>query len=180
MLRGQARRGGDGGRNIHWHGQIGRARQAEPATIDTGEAPQGVVLAPEAPLEEVVEVAEAPGDEAEAGDAEEGVEDLGVDLDPDAARGVEVVAVFDAVQVRRVAHVFAAAADEQQEEHAAPGDDVEAVDGDQEAERRDEEFPKAFEADERRFAPGVFRGELVAVWVDAFGIGALGWRRGGG
>lgn len=138
------------------------------------------MLASETPLEQVVKIAEAPGDEPEAGDAEQGVEDLGVDFDPDAARGVEVVAVFDAVQVLRVAHVFAAAADEQQEEHAAPGDHVEAVKGDQEAERRDEEFPKAFETDEGRFAPGVFWGELVAVWVDAFCIWALGWRRGGG
>lgn len=178
---------------MYGYGQIGGAGQTEPATVDAGEAAQGVVLAPETPLEEVVEIAETPGDEAEAGDAEQGVEDLGVDLDPDAARGVEVVAVFDAVKAFRVAHIFAAAADQQQEEHAAPGDDVEAVDGDQEAERGDEEFPEAFEADEGCFAPGVFRGEFVAVgvdsfgvgvdsfgvWVDSFGVGALGWRRGG-
>ena len=62
-------------------------------------------------MEEVVEVAEAPGDEAEAGDAEEGVEDLGVDFDPDTAGGVEVAAVFLAVGTGRVAHELFAAAD---------------------------------------------------------------------
>ena len=88
------------------------------------------MLTPDAPLQEVVQIAESPGDEAEAGDAEEGVEDLGVDFDPDAAWGVEIVAVFDAVQMFGVAHVLTAAADKEKEQHPTPGDDVEAVDGD--------------------------------------------------
>ena len=78
-------------------------------------------------MEEVVEVAEAPGNEAEAGNAEEGVEDLRVDFDPDAARGIDIVAVFLAVGTGRVAHEFFAAADQEEEEHATPGDYVEAV-----------------------------------------------------
>ena len=60
----------------------------------------------DAELQEVVKVSETPGDEAEASDAEKGIQDLGIDFDPDAARGVEVVAVFDAVQIGGVAHVL--------------------------------------------------------------------------
>ena len=64
------------------------------------------------------------------GGGEKGVKDLRVYFDPDAPRRVEVVAVFNAMEAFRVAHVLAAAADEKEEEHAAPGDDVEAIDGD--------------------------------------------------
>ena len=85
--------------------------KAEPGAVDTAEASESVDIAAKAELEEVVEVAEAPGDEAEAGDAEEGVEDLRVDFDPDAARGLEIVAVFLTVGSGRVAHEFFAAAD---------------------------------------------------------------------
>ena len=48
----------------------------------------------DAEFHQVVEVAEAPGYEAEACDAEQGIEDLRVDFDPDAAGGVDVVAFF--------------------------------------------------------------------------------------
>lgn len=87
------------------------AWEAEPGAVDTAEASESVDVAAEAELEEVVEVAEAPGDEAEAGDAEEGVEDLRVDFDPDAAGGVDVVALFFAVGAGWVAHELFAAAD---------------------------------------------------------------------
>lgn len=42
-------------------------------------------------------------------------------------------------------------ADEDQEEHAAPGDDVEAVDGDEEAEGREDEFEEGVEPDAEGF-----------------------------
>ena len=125
-------------------------------------------------LEEVIQVAETPGDKAEAGDAEKSVEDLGVDLDPDAARRIEIVAVFDAVQVGGVAHVLAAAADEEQKQHPAPGDDVEPVKNHKEAEGCYGEFPEAFEGDDCGFAPGMFGREFVAIGVDAFGVGTYG------
>lgn len=89
------------------------------------EAHERGLLPSHAPLEQEVEVAEAPWDEAEAGDAEEGVEDLRVDLDPDAARGVYGVAAGLAHCGRGV--------DEEEEQHAAPGDYVEHVDCDAEA-----------------------------------------------
>lgn len=104
------------------------AGQAKPAVVDTGEAAEAVLVLGDAEFEQVVEIAEAPGDEAEAGDAEEGVEDLRVDLDPDAARRVDVVAGGVAHGGRGVA--------EEEEEHAAPGYHVEAVDYHEEAERR--------------------------------------------
>ena len=136
------------------------------------------MLTPDAPLQEVVQVAEAPGDEAEAGDAEESIKDLGVDFDPDAARRVEIVAVFDAVQAFGVAHILTAAADKEQEQHPTPGNNVETVDGDQKTEGRDEKLPKPFEANEGGFAPGVLWREFVAVGVDAVCVRPLCWRRG--
>jgi len=60
-----------------------------------------------------VEIAEAPGCEAEARDAEEGVEDLAVDFEPDFAGAVVVVAAGVAHGGRGV--------EEQEEEHCAPG-----------------------------------------------------------
>ena len=124
-------------------------------------------------MEEVVEVAEAPGNETEAGDAEEGVEDLGVNFDPDAAWGIDIVAFFLAVGTRRVAHEFFAAADQEEEEHATPGDHVEAVNDNKKAEGGDGEAPEGFEADEGGFAPGVFWGKFVAGRVDTIFVGAL-------
>lgn len=79
-----------------------------------------IAVPEEAPLEEKVEIAETPRDEAEAGDAEKRVKDLRVDFDPDGAGGEVVVA-------GGVAHGGGGAAEEE-EEHAAPGDDVEHVD----------------------------------------------------
>lgn len=106
---------------------------------------------------EPVEVAEAPGGEAEAGDAEEGVEDLRVDFHPDAAGGLDVVA-------GRRAHCGGGVAEEE-EEHAAPGDDVEAVEGDEEAREREEPRPEGFEADDGGGRPGEFGRGDVSVGV---------------
>lgn len=75
---------------------------------------------PHTPLEQEPQIPEAPRDEPEPGDAEERVEDLRIDFDPDAAGGVDVVAGGDA-------HCGGGVAEEE-EEHAAPGDDVEHVD----------------------------------------------------
>jgi len=152
------------------------ARQAKPGAVKSGEAAEGVGPVEGAEAQQVVGVAEAPGDEAEAGDAEESVEDLRVDLDPDAAGGVDGVAGWVAHGRRGV--------DEEQEEHAAPGDDVQAVDHHEEAERGQEEFPEGFEPDDGGFAPGFLGGWVVAVGVvavfvgdDWFGVG--GWGGGG-
>ena len=61
--------------------------------------------------QEIVEVAKAPGDEAQTSDAEERVEDLRVDLKPDASRGIQVLAVFDPMKTFGIAHILIAAAD---------------------------------------------------------------------
>ena len=62
------------------------------------------MLFPDAELEEIVEVSEAPGNETEACDAEKGVQDLRIDFDPNAPGGVDIVAVFTLIVVRAVAH----------------------------------------------------------------------------
>lgn len=160
--------GGDGdGRVVFVH--VGGARggrellgagQAEPALVDTGEASDtdlGAVLSADAPPGPPVEIAEAPRGQAEAGDAEEGVEDLRVDLDPDAARGLEVIAGRGAHGRRSIA--------QQQEQHSTPGDNIEAVEGDEEAGGGKEPFPEAFEADDGGLLPGNFGRRDITVGV---------------
>lgn len=80
-----------------------------------------------------------------------------------------MVAVLTLVEVRVVAHRRRSVTKEQ-EEHATPSNDVEAVDDDEKAERGDSEFAKGFEADDRGFTPGMFRWERVPVWVYAFSV----------
>lgn len=60
--------------------------------------------------------------------------------------------------------------EEEQEEHAAPGDDVEAVEGDEEAGGREEPFPEGSEANERGCRPGEFGGWGVAVGIGGEGV----------
>ena len=146
--------------------------------MDAGELAEGVLLFEDAELEQVIQVSEAPGDKAEARDAEQRVEDLRVDFDPDASGRVDVVAVFFAVQVVRIAHGGSGIAEEE-EEHAAPRYDVEAVDHNTEAERGEGEFPEGFEADDGGLARGVFGRVFVAIGVDAVGVGAKGGFGGG-
>lgn len=97
---------------------------------------------------------------------------MGVDLDPDTAGGVDVVAVFLAMRAGGVAHKLLAAADEEQEEHATPGDYVEAVEDDEEAEGCEGEFPEGFKTDFGGFAPGVFWRKFVAIRIHAFFVWA--------
>ena len=66
-----------------------------------------------------VEVAEAPGRETEAGHAEQSVENLTADLQPDLVLAVVVVAVVD-LCATDVAH-GGGGFKEQEEEHCAPG-----------------------------------------------------------
>ena len=72
-----------------------------------------------------VEISKTPWDQAKPSDAEKGVEDLGVDLDPYAPRRVDVVAVWSAHGRSSIA--------EKQEQHATPGHHVKAVYGDAES-----------------------------------------------
>lgn len=98
----------------------------------------GLILSPPI-LQQVVQIPEAPWDEPQPSDAEQGVEDLRVDLEPFLRGAVDVAAAW-------VAH-GRGGADQDEEEHAAPGDDVEAVDGDEEAEGRNDEFAECFQSD---------------------------------
>lgn len=108
-------------------------------------------------LQQVVQIPEAPRNKAQASDAEQGVEDLRVDLEPFLGGAIDVAAAW-------VAH-GGRGADEDQEEHTAPGNDVEAVEGDEEAEGRDDEFAECFEADLGGFPGAVFGRELIAIGI---------------
>ncbi len=70
------------------------------------QALESLVLPEHAVLQQVVEVTKPPGDEPKTRDAEERIEDLGVDFHPYSPRGVDVVAVVDllAVWSVKVAH----------------------------------------------------------------------------
>lgn len=50
--------------------------------MNSCQSAQSVLFLLDAKLEQVVEIAESPGDKAEARDAEQGVQDLRIDLDP--------------------------------------------------------------------------------------------------
>ena len=76
-----------------------------------------------------------------------------------------MIAVFNPARARRETHVFVAAADEEEEEHAAPGDNVEAVEHNEEPEGGESEFPEAFQTDQGSFTPGMFWWEFVAIRV---------------
>lgn len=139
------------------------AGESDPASIEAGEAAQAVhfllvpvfLLGAQAPAQQEVHVARAPGEQAEARHAEERIEDLAVDLEPDGARAVDVLAVPHVLAVADgcPAH-FGGGAAEDEEEHATPCYDVEAVDCPEEAEGCDEPSPECLEPYGPGFCPG--------------------------
>lgn len=68
-----------------------RARETKPTSVVAREPAEIVILLENAPLDQVVEVAEAPGDQAEPSNAEQGIQDLAIDFDPDFAGAVIIV-----------------------------------------------------------------------------------------
>ena len=102
------------------------------------------MLASDAPLKQIIEITETPRDKAKSSNTEKRIEDLRVDLDPYTARRVEIITVFDAMQVFRVAHELAAASDEQKEKHATPCNNIKAIDNNEKTEWCDEKFPEGF------------------------------------
>lgn len=141
--------------------------------MDTTQFAKAGLLVQETVLEEVEEVAETPRNEPEACDTEEGIEDLGVDLNPNATRRPQVITVFYAVQTFGVAHVLATAANEEQEEHATPCYNIEAVNDDEEAQGGDGVFTEGCEANADSFFSGVFWWELIAIGIHSVGVGTL-------
>lgn len=89
------------------------------------QAGQRVCAPADAPPQQEPQVPEAPRYQPEAGHAEERVQDLRVDFEPDEARRV-------ARGAGRRAHCGRGIA-EQEEQHAAPADDVEHVERGEEA-----------------------------------------------
>lgn len=74
------------------HVQFLGSGKAIPAPIVARQPAPGVIVLEPSPLEEIVQVSEPPGDQSEARHAEEAVEDLTGNLNPDFASTVVVVA----------------------------------------------------------------------------------------
>ena len=125
--------------------------------MDASQAAETVgVLAP-APLKQIIEVAEAPRDQSQSRNAEQGVENLRVDFQPFlSSTGVVVVGWVG----QRWGSVT-----QDEEKHATPRNNVQAVDGDEESGGGQEELP---EADETNLGGVPFRvlwGELIAIGI---------------
>lgn len=138
------------------------------------------LLVQETVLKKVEKVTKTPRNEPKACDTEEGIEDLGVDLKPNAAGGPQVITVLYAVKTFGVAHVFVTTANQEQEEHATPCHHVQTVHDDEEAQGSDGVFTEAFEANADGFFSGVLWWKFIAIGINPGGIGALiGGQRGG-
>lgn len=139
--------------------QLVRTGQTEPAPIVACQATEVVVLSEDAPLDQVVEVAEPPWNQPETCNAEQGIQNLTVDLDPDLPSAVVVIAAGMAHRGSGV--------ENDEEDHRAPGYHIEAVYCKYEAEGGQKESPEGLEADQGRLPPGMLRGKSVAVRVCA-------------
>ncbi len=112
--------GGDGGDGVTAEDfEAGAARESEPSTMDACQPAQSVIVIEDPPFQQIIEIAESPWNETETGDAEQRVEDLRGNFHPDPTRRVDVVAGGPT-------HCRCGVAEEE-EEHTAPGDDVETV-----------------------------------------------------
>jgi len=100
-------------------------RQTKPVLVDLHKLHQPTLLPEQPPFYEVIKITEPPWHEAETSDAEECVEDLTINFDPDAAWAVDVVTVWATHGWRGVA--------EQEEQHPTPGDDIKHVYCDEES-----------------------------------------------
>jgi len=92
---------------------------------------------PAPPNQEPIQIPEPPGYESEGGEAEEGIEDLRINLYPSAARREEGIAGGSAHGGSGV--------EQQKKDHSAPGDHVEHVDGYQESLWREQPFAHSLE-----------------------------------
>lgn len=72
--------------------QVLRARKSEPASVDAGESPESHLVLLDTELHQIIQIPESPRDSAETRNAEQGIQDLRVDLNPYPTRGVDVVA----------------------------------------------------------------------------------------
>ncbi|KAH0553132.1 hypothetical protein GP486_006683, partial [Trichoglossum hirsutum] len=138
--------------------------QPKPRPVDPGQPPQRFFPLPNPPPQQKPAIPKPPWYQPKARNAKKGIQYLRIDLDPFAAWGVDVVASGPA-------HCRGSV-DEQEEEHSAPGNHVEAVDSYEEAEWSDEEFPEGFQDDDGCFGPGVLGGRDVVVGVSGVDAGA--------
>lgn len=124
---------------------------------ESSDADQLLLGISKSPVCPPVKIAEPPRGKPKASDAEECVENLRVDFDPDSSRRINIVA-------GRCAHCWGSVAKEE-EEHASPCDDVEAVDCDQEARNGQKPLPEAFQSNDERLLPWQFGRWYVAICV---------------
>lgn len=149
-------------RRVRLLGQLVRAGETKPTAVYASKASQANVPArrpADSPPCPPVDVSETPWSQSKARHAEEGIEDLRVVLDPLPARGVDVIAGWYAHGWRSVA--------KEEKEHAAPGDNVESVQGDEEARRLDDPLAEALETDGEGSRPWQFWGWKIAIGVSA-------------
>lgn len=137
-----------------------RTLETVPPAVDAGQA-SNTSLPPlhstKSPPSPPVQVAKSPRSEAKASDAEQGVENLRIHLDPFPSRRIDVVA-------GRFTHCRRSIAEEQ-EEHAAPGDNVETIDGDEESGGGKVPFPERFQSYGGSSCPGNLWGWDIAIGI---------------
>lgn len=68
-----------------------RTGESEPGSINPSQSPESEYIFADSVLEEIVQIAEAPWDGTETCNAEEGIEDLGINFDPDTSGRVDIV-----------------------------------------------------------------------------------------
>jgi len=129
-----------------------------------GKPTEVIVLLEHTPLHEVVEVAESPGNEPESSDAEQSIQNLTVNLNPDLASTRVVIA-------GGMAHC-GSSVEEDEEDHGTPTYHIETVDGDKKAKRCQKELPECFKTDGGGLPPGMLGRKSVPVGVRA----RLVWR----
>lgn len=100
-------------------------RRPEPGLVLLAQPLHGMSVVPQPRLDQPVQIAKPPRREPKSRDTEQRIEDLTVNLEPDLARRIDVV-LAGVVHSRR-------GTEEEEEEHGAPSDNVQAVDGHEEA-----------------------------------------------
>lgn len=113
-------------------------------------------------LEEIIRVPKAPGNQSKASNAEQGIQNLRVNLHPDAPCAVDMVA-FTALGGAHGGR----GVDEKKKEHAAPGDDVGHVYCDEEAHGCEKPPKKLLQSSSHNLPP-----RWLLLWSIIVGLGA--------
>lgn len=153
------------GRRTKVFGELVGSGKTVPGAVDARQTAMIELAAAQSPAHEIIEITRPPWKEPEGCYAEQAVEDLRVDFDPLLSRTAVVLAVGMA-HCRR-------GFEQHKEDHGAPTDNVEAIDGQNEPERREDEFPECSQADHGGLRPCVFLGESVAIGIRSGFVGSM-------